>query len=107
MLCTETVIAGAMDALFWVHEDDDSDFIVDQEAWYEAQTRAVFELVSAACEFVSQIDAAHSSRFGHDLYLTANSHGVGFWDGDWKGILTQGQIDELCTACERFGGYDT
>jgi hypothetical protein len=105
MLCTETVIESAMDALFWAHGDDDNG--VGLEAWYETETRAVFELVSAACEFVSQIGAAHSSRFGHDLYLTANSHGVGFWSGNWADILTQEQIDALCIACERFGGYDT
>ena len=23
------------------------------------------------------------SQFGHDLWLTQNGHGSGFWDGDW------------------------
>jgi hypothetical protein len=35
---------------------------------------------------------------GHDFWLTRNSHGAGFWDGDWS---TFG--DALTTASEAFG----
>lgn len=31
-----------------------------------------FELTQKTCEL-----------FGHDLWLTRNGHGAGFWDGDW------------------------
>ena len=27
--------------------------------------------------------ARGASRAGHDLWLTRNGHGAGFWDGDW------------------------
>ena len=33
---------------------------------------------------VNEIDGAYSQA-GHDLWLTRNGHGAGFWDGDWPG----------------------
>ena len=32
------------------------------------------------------IEAEGVSQFGHDLWLTQNGHGAGFWDGDWDDI---------------------
>lgn len=33
---------------------------------------------------------------GHDLWLTRNGHGAGFWDGDWR------DHDVLCNVSEQF-----
>lgn len=42
-----------------------------------------------------QDDLTHA---GHDLWLTRNGHGCGFWDGDWPE-----NGDYLTTQCQRFG----
>ena len=42
--------------------------------------------------------AENPSEAGHDLWLTANRHGAGFWDGDW----THG--DALTEAAHAAGG---
>lgn len=33
-------------------------------------------------------------RAGHDLWLTRNGHGAGFWDGDWPEALGE-QLTEI------------
>lgn len=38
-------------------------------------------------------------RGGHDFWLTRNSHGAGFWDGDWP--ETEGKL--LTDASHAFG----
>lgn len=37
-------------------------------------------------------------RAGHDLWLTSQGHGAGFWDGDWCNVG-----DELTKLAETFG----
>lgn len=39
---------------------------------------------------------------GHDLWLTRNGHGAGFWDGDWP----RGIADGLDKLAKRFGPYN-
>ena len=29
-------------------------------------------------------DSGDDEQFGHDLWLTRQGHGAGFWDGDWR-----------------------
>lgn len=44
---------------------------------------------------LTENDSAH---WGHDLWLTRNGHGAGFWDGDYP---EHGEA--LTKACESFG----
>lgn len=39
---------------------------------------------------------------GHDFWLTRNSHGAGFWDGDWPDDVG----DRLTAASHAFGEFD-
>ena len=65
------------------------------------------ELASEACaEFMSMVIAAEldvsaidPSMMGHDLWLTRNHHGAGFWD---RGYGPLG--DELTTLAQSLGG---
>ena len=50
-------------------------------------------------QIVEDLDRKHYDNFGHDLYLTSQGHGAGFWDGDWRGILPQEDIDYLTDWC--------
>ena len=43
-----------------------------------------------------------TSQAGHDFWLTRNSHGAGFWDGDWSK-----DADKALTACSKaYGSVD-
>lgn len=46
-----------------------------RRAWYEC--RLFYKYNRDA------IDAGDAAQAGHDLWLTRNNHGAGFWDGDW------------------------
>ena len=41
------------------------------------------------------------AQFGHDLWLTRNGHGVGFWD---RGLGELG--NKLTEACKKLGSHD-
>jgi hypothetical protein len=41
-------------------------------------------------------------RAGHDVWLTRNRHGAGFWDGDWPEPMAQALTD----AAHAFGEVD-
>jgi hypothetical protein len=43
-----------------------------------------------------------SEQGGHDLWLTRNGHGAGFWDGDWP----EPAMDRLTEAAEKMGPVD-
>lgn len=43
-------------------------------------------------------DVSEFERAGHDLWLTRNRHGAGFWDGDWDD-----RGDELTSIAHSFG----
>jgi hypothetical protein len=42
--------------------------------------------------------AGREEQAGHDLWLTRNNHGCGFWDGDWP----EEAGDRLTEACKKF-----
>lgn len=43
-------------------------------------------------------DMCRYSSFGHDLYLTSNGHGAGFWDRVYLKVDNLGEL--LTTACK-------
>ena len=43
-----------------------------------------------------------SAQGGHDFWLTRNSHGAGFWDGDWP----EPYATQLTEAAKEFGEFN-
>lgn len=51
---------------------------------------------------------------GHDFWLTRNGHGAGFWDGDWKEPMPEGNgltnhhtVGDYLTAMSKpYGSFD-
>jgi hypothetical protein len=41
-------------------------------------------------------------RAGHDVWLTRNGHGCGFWDGDWS----EPAATRLTKASKKFGEFN-
>jgi hypothetical protein len=73
------------------------------------------EIVASVAKFLSTVTpggtveevldsvSQHGPRqAGHDLAMTRNGHGVGFWDGDWP----KPQAQWLTDACETVGQQD-
>lgn len=63
--------------------------------------------MAADCEKFQSENAAdllhHDIPAGaHDFWLTRNSHGSGYWDGDWP----EGVSERLTDAAHAFGGVD-
>lgn len=88
---TADAIASAyLDCAEWCGLDDEA-----REAFELAVSpRWTREAIQAAeaiarefrAEFPSErwgLDDVAQSQVGHDLWLTRNRHGAGFWDGDW------------------------
>lgn len=53
--------------------------------WSTRTTRAAVELItelveSAPDDFAAYLNARSADDFGHDVWLTRNGHGAGFWD---------------------------
>lgn len=53
-----------------------------------------FQLTQACAAIAWDYDPKQA---GHDFWFTAQGHGVGFWDGDYK-EAGQDVVDALCTA---------
>jgi hypothetical protein len=98
----DAIVAGFEQALLWTTSVGDTDrscldagyaldpteheWIVKQVTQW-ANTHA--ELISE--EFLTRTpDDSYESSYGHDLFLTTQGHGAGFWDGDY--VEPQGKL---------------
>jgi len=50
--------------------------------------------------------ANDETQLGHDLWLTRNGHGVGFWDGDWIDCQYKDYGQDLTKMAEDLGTQD-
>jgi hypothetical protein len=74
-------------------ETDDTSILethsVDEvDAGARAEVRAdvsqfIFALVTSGDAKALQMVVENPEQAGHDLFMTRNGHGCGFWDGDW------------------------
>lgn len=62
---------------------------VSQDFKDEAQ-RLIDDFMKSAESLIAETDPDH---IGHDLWLTIEGHGAGFWDGDYK---NGDALTELC-----------
>ena len=84
------------------HVDGDS---LDYLGLWDIAPETIDKAIADCREFQDahgQLFIGRESQAGHDLWLTRNRHGAGFWDGDWPestaSILTaaahaQGEVD--------------
>jgi hypothetical protein len=81
------------------HEESEAlcaEFLKDCIAFWEANSDAFYE--DGAC----MASGDPIEQAGHDFWLTRNSHGAGFWDGDWS----EPYASQLDKATKAFGGCD-
>lgn len=89
-LDADDVLDGYLTAALWSSTNDntgeplDSDFSVD-----DIKGKTLAKLKSHVSKFLTaakglDLSGHRASRVGHDLWLTQNGHGAGFWDGDYE-----------------------
>lgn len=87
----------------WSSIDDDGNPMDRGE--FELAPGVAVALVNEGLKFFeahySDVEA-DPSQAGHDLWLTRNRHGAGFWDGDWPKDVGQ-RLTDLAHAA---GGID-
>ena len=99
-------LSGYLEAAIWTEEDQNPGlknltiFDADQNTLAEA-TRLCrdFETANAdALDRYYELSGRSNSEAGHDLWLTRNGHGTGFWDR-----VSEDSFPELCAAAEALG----
>lgn len=90
-------------SLLWSSEEESDPMDLSQlsaEAMATAHADCRSFMVSHG-ELISQAVAVYGlDSVAHDLALTRNRHGAGFWDGDLPEVLGQ----QLTSVCETMGG---
>ncbi len=102
-----SVLRGYLECALWSSNDDggplDRSHTINDIAW-EAVIQAAKDVDAfmAACDFLDLGHDGHGyESVGHDLWLTRNGHGAGYWDGDYpvhgNGLTTlargMGEVD--------------
>lgn len=76
---------------------------MSDEAWAEAR-ETVFDFVATNWHAVSRYVP---SDIGHDLWLTRNHHGAGFWDGDYPAPYVDSEGKPVAVRYPTDGDYLT
>ncbi len=110
----EQVYQAAIEACIFTDETNWED---DNEGLNFSAKLAIEKLVDSFLEYLESINAeitctrrnqyTESEMLGHDLWLTINGHGAGFWDGDWEGKDVK-KVTEWCEgkSMETYVGDD-
>lgn len=90
MNAIEVMIAAYVQCALWSSNDEATDSggePMDRNYGPEGIDEKSLDAMRADCEaFLSANEEDIDGRYddaGHDLWLTRNRHGAGFWDGDW------------------------
>lgn len=83
---TDPLTIAYIECALWSSGDDEHEsfdvFDFDDLA-PEALEQAILGCQQFASTYADEIATRSDSAAGHDLWLTRNGHGAGFWDGDW------------------------
>jgi hypothetical protein len=83
----DPIVRAYLECAEWCGLDDDSReaFELSISPRWTPESQAEAEILCAAfrAEFCLYCDIESEQRAGHDLWLTRNRHGAGFWDGGW------------------------
>ena len=103
----DKVTRGYLGCALWSSDDDEGDpldgkydrFDFDDESVEKAK-KDIRMFMDKATVFFMEDEISDPDHIGHDLWLTRNGHGAGFWDGDYE------QGKELSEICDEMGGAD-
>jgi len=84
-----------------IHPDTLTRMAADCQAFREANSETISQAIETG-KVVCGPDFNEWERAAHDLWLTRNHNGAGFWDGDWpEPFATQ-----LADAAHAMGGFN-
>lgn len=97
------IVDGYIDAIEFTEVHCDNPEIMDSDGFaqeaYEHADRAVRDLVQAFGHTLLDCTGASPQQIGHDLWLTRNGHGAGFWDReDLYGPITSEHLTAYAEA---------
>jgi hypothetical protein len=99
-LYIENALIGYISCALWVTFDEPNELTADNLSEV-SKARAVIDVESFVNKMWDKIQDIPASQLGHDLFLTRNRHGAGFWD---RGL---GEIgDELTEVAKGMGEID-
>lgn len=98
------MLAAYVEAIYFtetgLHEQPTPDVELDPQSYTEALADVRrFIALCAEGDALETAIAQYPERAGHDLWLTRNGHGAGFWDGDWDDTVA----DRLTELSEEMG----
>lgn len=109
MMHLAEVLQAYTEAAVWSSADADGTPLDQSDADLAPETLRLFKTDCARfmADHADLVDRAMdatgrgAAQLGHDLWLTRNRHGAGFWDGDW------GEFGDLLTdAAHKMGECD-
>jgi hypothetical protein len=95
----ETIVAAYFAAVFFTDAGDRDDILTGDE---EISDEAQIEVADDVNDFLTKAETLltddwSDDQIGHDLWMTRNGHGVGFWDRDFP------NRDELSNIAKEMG----
>lgn len=78
------VLNGYMTCALWASTDDQGNPLDDRYSVEDIAPKARWEMMADCKKFVDEagnlLDGLEPEQVGHDLFLTRQGHGAGFWD---------------------------
>lgn len=105
-MTTDEFTTAYIEAIFFTETGDSDQPASDDELTPLSQARAWIDCRNFWQAYGPLVRAAgaSASQAGHDLWLTRNGHGVGFWDR--PEIYGQALSEELTRAADAMGSVD-
>jgi len=74
------IINGYLEAALWTEKDMIGEVNIDSDVSDDAKIDAYTDIKNFTSQAGNLINGIDPEQIGHDLWLTRNGHGVGFWD---------------------------
>lgn len=106
---SNSVIGGYLEAMLWASNDDEDEPLdsnydisdISKDA-IKATEKDIAKFEKMAKKELEDLDA-EDSQIGHDIFLSRNGHGAGFFDRDYA---DQEILDKLQDYAEKLGSVD-
>lgn len=95
----DTFVRSYFETALWASSSEVSEDCSFEDLAPETITRGRRDCAAFLSAFRSEVDSLPDMHWPHDLWLTRNGHGAGFWDGDYPG-----ELGERLTSAARLMG---
>ena len=88
-ISSRDILKGYLTTALWAENDDNGDPFDDNYNMRDIAGKSLRDAKNDINKFVKlagdllEVDGNDGGQIGHDLWLNRNSHGAGFWDGDY------------------------